>query len=341
MNTTADKVSPAHDALIRAVAAPTMRWPFRVWAFGEAVALRGLLAAARATNDREPLGFVRALLRTYVARGVGRSPEEHVAPASELLLLHAVDGDEVWLDAARALAAFYSSPPLGPHGVRYRRPDVPGWRRQIWIDSMDGAPPFLARLAHITGDERHASEATRELLAYVQLLQGERSGLLIHGFEASCGKNGQHWARGNGWAAMGLAETLAWLPESAPHRDELVQRLAALLDAIAARQHDSGLWPVVLDRPETPLETTLAAMFVCALDRASGAGLLQRNRYSTTCERARAAVLERVSPNGELGLVSDATPIGELQMYATRPFGVFPWGQGPLLLMLTGPEPGS
>ena len=76
MSTTADKVSPAHDALIRAVAASTMRWPFRVWAFGEAVALRGLLAAARATNDREPLGFVRALLRTYVARGVGRSPEE-------------------------------------------------------------------------------------------------------------------------------------------------------------------------------------------------------------------------------------------------------------------------
>jgi unsaturated rhamnogalacturonyl hydrolase len=341
MNTTADKVSPAHDALIRAVAAPTMRWPFRVWAFGEAVALRGLLAAARATNDREPLGFVRALLRTYVARGVGRSPEEHVAPASELLLLHAVDGDEGWLDAARALAAFYLSSPLGPHGVRYRRPDLPGWRRQVWIDSMDGAPPFLARLAHITGDERHASEATRELLAYVQLLQDERSGLLIHGFEASCGKNGQHWARGNGWAAMGLAETLAWLPESAPHRNELLQRLAALLDAIAARQHDSGLWPVVLDRPETPLETTLAAMFVCALDRGSGVGLLQRNRYGTTCERARAAVLERVSPNGELGLVSDATPIGELQMYATRPFGVFPWGQGPLLLMLTGPEPGS
>ena len=62
MNTTTDKVSPAHDALIRAVAAPTMRWPFRVWAFGEAVALRGLLAAARATNDREPsLPWLRRL----------------------------------------------------------------------------------------------------------------------------------------------------------------------------------------------------------------------------------------------------------------------------------------
>lgn len=328
-----------NEALVRAAAAQTMRWPFRVWGFGEAVALRGLLAAARATQDREPLGFVRALLRTYVGRGIGRSPEEHVAPASELLLAHALDGDEAWLDAARGLASFYSSAPMGPHGVRYRRPDLPGWRRQIWVDSMDCAPPFLARLAHVTGDELYASEATRELLGYARLLQDERSGLLIHGFEASCGSNGQHWARGNGWAVMGLVETLAWLPDSSPHRDELAQRLAALLDALAVQQHDSGLWPTVLDRPETPLETTLAAMTVCAIDRGRAAGLLADDRHRSTYERARAAVLDRVSADGALELVSDATPIGELQMYVSRPFGIFPWGQGPLLLLLTGPEP--
>jgi unsaturated rhamnogalacturonyl hydrolase len=274
-----------------------------------------------------------------VGRGIGRSPDEHVAPAIELLLAHAIDGDETWLEAARALAAFYSSAPVGPHGVRYRRPDLPGWRRQIWVDSMDGAPPFLARLAHVTGEEAHASEATRELLGYTQLLQDEHSGLLIHGFEASCGKNGQHWARGNGWALMGLVETLVWLPASAPHRNELHQRFTRLLDAVALRQHESGLWPSVLDRPETPLETTLAAMAVCAIDRGRAAGLVPHDRYRTTYERARAAVLERVSPDGALQLVSDATPIGELQMYASRPFGIFPWGQGPLLLVLAGPEP--
>jgi unsaturated rhamnogalacturonyl hydrolase len=340
MSATVATASRPHEALVRAVAAQTMRWPFRVWAFGEAVALRGLLAAAHATDDREPLGFVRALLRTYAGRGVGRSPEEHVAPASELLRLHAIDGDEAWLDAALALARFYLSAPMGSHGVRYRRPDLPGWQRQIWVDSMDGAPPFLARLAHVTGEELYASEAARELLGYAQLLQDERTGLLVHGFEASCGTNGQHWARGNGWALMGLVETLVWLPESAPPRAELVQRLAALLNGIAVRQHDSGLWPTVLDRPETPLETTLAAMSVCAIDRARAVGLLHDDRHHTMYERARAAVLERVSRDGALELVSDATPIGELHMYASRPFGVFPWGQGPLLLLLTGPEPG-
>ena len=78
---------------------------------------------------------------------------------AELLELHALDGDEVWLDAARALARLYTSTPVGPNGVRYLRPDLPGWRRQIWVDSMDGGPPFLARLARVTGEERHADEA--------------------------------------------------------------------------------------------------------------------------------------------------------------------------------------
>ncbi len=211
-----------HQALVRAAVERTMRWTFRTWGFGESVALRGLLAASRATGDREPLGFVRALLRSYVGRGVGRSPEEHVAPGTELLLLHALDGDDAWLDAARALASLYLAAPMGPHGVRYRRPDLPGWRRQIWVDSMDGAPPFLTRLARVTGDETYTTEAERELVGYTRLLQDDRTGLLVHGFEENCGTNGQYWARGNGWAAMGLIETLAFVP-----RRRMVRRRAA------------------------------------------------------------------------------------------------------------------
>lgn len=332
---TAPQVDPRlHQALVQTVAARTMRCPFRVWAFGESVALRGLLAASRATGDGEPLGFVRALLRSYVGRGVGRTPEEHVAPGTELLLLHALDRDEAWLEAARALANLYTLAPIGRYGVRYRRPDLPGWRRQIWVDSMDGAPPFLTRLARVTGDESYATEAVRELIGYIRLLQHEGTGLLVHGFEETCGTNGQYWARGNGWAVMGLIETLALLSHGTPFVDELRQRLDALLHGLAARQHASGLWPTILDHPETPIESSLAAMTVSAIDRGLSAGLLLDERYRAMCDRARAAVLDRVSPEGALALVSDATPIGELRMYVTRPFGIFPWGQGPLLMML-------
>ena len=50
--------------------------------------------------------------------------------------------------------------------------------------------------------------------------------------------------------------------------------------------------------------------------------------------KARTAMHEQVTPDGTLQLVSDATPVGARAVYATRPFGTFPWGQGPLLLAL-------
>jgi hypothetical protein len=43
----------------------------------------------------------------------------------------------------------------------------------------------------------------------------------------------------------------------------------------------------------------------------------------------------QVAPDGRLQLVSDATPVGAHVVYATRPFGTFPWGQGPLLRALS------
>jgi unsaturated rhamnogalacturonyl hydrolase len=97
----------------------------------------------------------------------------------------------------------------------------------------------------------------------------------------------------------------------------------------------------VLDRPESPLETTLAVMTTTAIDRARQSGVLEGHSYQSMRDRSQAAVLAHVSASGALGLVSDATPIGELRMYVTRPFGVFPWGQGPLLLMLAGPSPST
>lgn len=77
-----------------------------------------------------------------------------------------------------------------------------------------------------------------------------------------------------------------------------------------------------------------------ALDRngplagAGGGAFENVEDYEDMRVAAERAVLRHTNPAGELELVSEATPVGEKQMYATRPFGVFPWGQGPLVLLL-------
>ncbi|MCI0391629.1 MAG: glycoside hydrolase family 88 protein [Acidobacteria bacterium] len=320
--------------LIHRVAARTMRWNFRTWGFGEGVALRGLLDAHRVTGSAEYFGFVYALLRVYIGRGVAVSNEDHVAPGRELLFVYEQTGEEDFLVAAKKLAAMHTRFSSNKHGARMHRPDLPGWRKQIWVDCMEMDAPFLARLGRLTGEEEYYAQAAEEITAYARCLQDEATGLFFHGWEEDCGSNGQLWARGNGWALMGLIETLKLLPKADPHRGELLDRLQSQCRGLRRLQDGRGLWHTVINHSETYLESSLAVMVAYALREMFTAGLLSEREFGDMERRARGAAMRLVSDNGALELVSDATPIAELKMYATRPFGVFPWGQGPLLLML-------
>lgn len=319
--------------LLARVAATTLRWNFRMWGFGEAIALRGLLEAAEVLGDPALEGYVHGLIRGWIGRGVARTAEDHVAPGRELIAMWRRHGDPAFLEAARALARLNAGFATGPHGARCHRPDTPGWRHQIWVDCMDVDGPFLAALGAATGEAAYFNQAADELLGYARTLQDESTGLFCHGFEAASGRNGALWARGNGWALMGLADTLEMLPPDHPAREEIAQRLAAVLSGLVAHQEADGLWHTIVNDPDSYLETTLAAMIAATVPQAIAAGHLDA-RFAQTAARARAAVLSHVDADGALGLVSEATPVGEAHIYTTRSFGVFPWGQGPLLLML-------
>jgi unsaturated rhamnogalacturonyl hydrolase len=319
-----------HDSL-RAAVGGAMRWNYRVWGFGEAIALRGLLRASDVLGDPAPFGFVHGILRSWLGRGVARTNEDHVGAGRELLELHRRTGDAQFLEAAGKLAALNESFPAGPNGARYHRGDTPGWRWQIWVDCMDVDGPFLAALAQATGEERYFDQAVGELLGYARTLQAD-SGLFFHGFERDCGRNGELWARGNGWALMGLVDTLVLLPRSHAAWSELQQRTVALVDALAHAQDSSGLWRTVIDDPATYLDSTLATMFAYAVREGVKHGVLP-SRHVEAERKARAAMHGQVT-DGALQRVSDATPVGARSVYATRPFGVFPWGQGPLLLAM-------
>ncbi len=338
MSTTLKSGDIDRQAQLERVAETTLLWPYKIWGFGEGIALRGLQAAARATGNSENSDFANALLRSYVVRGVAKGNDEHIAPGAQLLSLYEESGEPDLLIAAKKLAALHASFPKNEYGARMHRPDLPGWRKQIWVDCMDVDAPFLVRLGNVTGNDAFIEQGTEEIFGYARSLQvetgGDNEGLFWHGREEDCGQNGQLWARGNGWALMGLVETLIQLPAGHDARAELSERLAALCQALSRCQDSGGLWHTVMPNPETYLESTLAVMTAFALRSAFESSVLRERDWGGMEKSARSAAHKLVNGRGELERVSDATPIGEEKMYATRPFGVFPWGQGPALLML-------
>jgi unsaturated rhamnogalacturonyl hydrolase len=324
-------VTPSLETLAL-VARRTMQLPFRMWAFGEAIALRGLLAAASVMRAAELSGFVHALLRATMARGLGSHPEDHMAPGMEFLSFYETTREEKFLRAARVLAMMHDEMPATTYGAKLHRASLPGWREQIWVDTMDVDPPFLARLAYITGEERYIRQCATEIVSYARLLQDETRGLFYHGYEKYCGQNGEFWARGNGWALLGLTETLRWLPPETAEVPELRQRLESLCNALRKLQTETGLWHTVMDDPATFVESTLAVMFAYATPLCGAMDCASQSQLS------RNAIGPLIAGDGSLMLVTDATPIGTRAMYATRPFGVYAWGQGPLLMLLAGLE---
>jgi unsaturated rhamnogalacturonyl hydrolase len=317
---------------IRRAASHLLAYPFRAWGFGEGIGIRALMEASAVTHDPQYEAFVRGLFSAWLGRGGPKTFEDHVAPGYELLALYRRTGDAALLQAARRLAALHSSFETYD-SIRLHRPDQPGWKRQIWVDCMHIDGPFLARLAQVTRDEALFDAAADQVLSYARVLQ-EPEGLFRHGWEAACGANGQLWARGNGWALTGMLDTLAALPAENRARAEICDRVTRLLRALELHQAPDGLWHTVIVDDATYTETTLAAMLSVALRDAAPRSLIDTRTYHRMQASAEQAVLRNVSANGELGLASEATPISEHRVYATRRFGVFPWGQGPLVLLL-------
>lgn len=110
-------------------------------------------------------------------------------------------------------------------------------------------------------------------------------------FENACGANGEVWARGNGWALLGLVETLRYLPENHSARRELIERLTLLSQGLRKTQAFSGLWHTVIPNPATYEESTLAAMNAYTLREAVAGALLPEapSRQNASIEKPTGA----------------------------------------------------
>jgi unsaturated rhamnogalacturonyl hydrolase len=313
----------AQHALLALVGERTMSVPFRIWGFGEGPALAGLLACTDILHDSRYEQAVVALVEPYLRRE--QLPEDHVAPAELLVALADRRRDDRYLSAAGRWAELVLRAPRPAAGQpQVYRPDLFGLGNLAWVDTMYSHGPGLAACGY-------PDEALTVMAESCRFLQDD-SGLFAHGYDvASRRSNGVHWGRGCGWALLGIVQLSAYLQDAG-----LTAACSALLAALAGCEED-GRWHTVVDDPSTPLENSVSAFVAAGIWQGIRRGVVDRE-YTELAARARAAAVAS-TVDGYLP-VSEATPVGNRDLYASRRVGRFPWGQGPLLLALAAGQEG-
>lgn len=308
------------------------------WAWGEALALDGVWAAATTIHDAEGMRWVTEQLRTWIA--ATKAPYEpaiHVAPGRLLAEVGAREDEEAWRLACKALGERYGRVPIDAGtGCPCHRDDVPAWRQLAWVDAMYYDGPFLAAAGQLLGRPAWWNRAGAMMAGYVAALWDAEAELLAHYYDGLVGRhNGIHWARGNGWALLGLVDMAAVLPPRHWARAWAREYIVRLVHSLVRWQQPSGLWRTVLDDAQAYEEGSLAAMFVAAVGKAARMGLLTAVPEEAW-RRAWAALQPLAAADGACQGMSAVTPWGDdMDHYRSIGFAVSPWGQGAWLRAAT------
>ena len=238
----------------------------------------------------DPSSDIAALLKNFVeeaSSGFG----EGLAPSA---LASVVWGDELTvatgdgryanliIDAANRFQPTDSGEPPYPCDPDFRTEDM----------FMAGA--LLGRAFQITGYRRYVDLLTAFLRdGKIQ----QDNGLFWH-----CRSAPFYWGRGNGFAALGLTETLTYLPENHANHPAVLAMYRRLIESLRGLQRQSGLLPQVLDFPGSYDEFTATCMMGYAVARGLLRGWLSDD-FRSSVELAWQAVSERID---DVGNVVDA-----------------------------------
>jgi unsaturated rhamnogalacturonyl hydrolase len=299
------------DELIETVALRTLAYSYRIWGFGEGLALVGVLRAAERLNRPQWIEAVADLIAPTLPRGP--STLDHLISVEALTELGRLRPDlpvQGAIDRFRGAVVSAERPVPGQPPVH--RPDLSLLGTTIWVECLHTDGPGLP--------PEQAAPLVEEVSAVLQ----DESGLFSHGYNVATGRtDAVHWGRGQGWALYGLRSVQA--DPSAVHR------IAALTGALQRYEHN-GSWHTIVDDPDAPTEYSLSAM-VAASDGVRAGD----PQWIAVRQRALATAVAALDGRGGLP-VSVPTPIGPARDYLYRDTGIFPWGQGPLLLALLSDE---
>ena len=141
--------------------------------------------------------------------------------------------------------------------------------------------------------------------------------------------------RGNAWITVAIPELFELVDEVPEPAARYLKRIyVAQVEALAALQRPDGMWTTLLVDPASPIETSATAGFAYGMLRGIELGLIGEE-LQAVCDRAIAAVLQRIDAAGIVREVSDGTAMGhDLEHYLRIGNVAAPYGQALVMLLL-------
>ena len=158
-------------------------------------------------------------------------------------------------------------------------------------EDMFMSSSILGRAFKLTGDTKYA-----DILANF-IISGKIQ--QTHGLFWHCRQAAYYWGRGNGFAAMGLAETLTYLQPDHSDRRTITTMYVRLIDSLRKLQHQSGMLNNVLDIQGSYLEFTATCMMGYSMARGVRLGFLSDD-FRPAVDLAWNGVAERLDDLGNV-----------------------------------------
>jgi rhamnogalacturonyl hydrolase YesR len=196
-------------------------------------------------------------------------------------------------------------------GMLLNTPQVDDWS---WIDAIQMGMPVFAKLGVLEKDDRYF-EKMHEMYMFTRNDHGDKGlfnpkdGLWWRDADFDppyTEPNGEdcYWSRGNGWVLAALAKVLSIIPGDAPHREQYINDLKAMADALVPIQRKDGFWNVSL-HDEVHFggkELSGTALFVYGLAYGVNNGILEREKFLPVIKKAWTGMTEKgLHKNGFLG----------------------------------------
>ena len=194
-----------------------------------------------------------------------------------------------------------------------------------WVDDMFMGIPFLVQASLYSGSSDDGTafmdDAAHQVLEFNTQVWDEEAALYMHaryfGNEAKL----PHWSRCNGWASWAMSEVLTHLPPDHPDHPLILEHFQKHCASLLRFQHESGLWPNVLDHPDSALEVSGSAIFVMAMARGVMRGWLDEEVFRPVVILGWNGLESQIDADGTVhGICMGTMCTEDVNYYINRPF---------------------